>query len=103
MARSSPLPVPASEREALLASPLGTLLKTSLIAHCGALECPPPRPIPVADVMAASGNKPLAHVLDGLFCTACGTVARSISLRADCQGGWIVQPVVVPQEVLACQ
>jgi hypothetical protein len=103
MARSSPLPVPASEREALLASPLDTLLKTSLIAHCGVIGCPPPRPIPVADVMAAKGNRPLGHVLGGLFCTACGTAARSISLRAECQGGWIVQPVVVPMGVPVCQ
>jgi hypothetical protein len=102
MARSSPLPVPASEREALLASPLDTLLKTSLIAHCGALGCPPPRPIPVADVMASRGNRPLSAVLHGLFCTACGSPAQAVSLRAECQGGWILQPVVVPQEAHPC-
>jgi hypothetical protein len=98
MARSSPLPVPASERDALLASPLNTLITTALVAHCGDPCCPPPRPIPVADVLRARGNRPLAHVLGGLFCTACGSPAQVVSLRADCPGGWIIQPVVVAEQ-----
>jgi hypothetical protein len=94
--------MPASERDALLASPLDTLVSTSLVAHCGDPCCPPSRPIPVSDVMRARGNRPLAHVLGGLFCTACGSPARAVSLRADCPGGWIIQPVVVPEH-LTCQ
>jgi hypothetical protein len=57
----------------------------------------------MADVLEARGNRPLSHVLSGLFCTACGSPARAVSLRADCPGGWIVQPVVVPTEQLTCQ
>ena len=87
----------------MLASPLSTLLETALVAHCGDPYCPPPRPIPVVDVLQARGNRPLSHVLSGLFCTACGSPARAVSLRADCPGGWIVQPVVVPMEHAACQ
>ncbi|MBO1078155.1 hypothetical protein [Roseomonas haemaphysalidis] len=97
MARSSPSPtVLCHSRHHLLRAPLADLRSLTLIAHCGDPDCPPPRPIPVGDVMEARGNRALSNVVGGLHCTACGRAAQTVSLREDCPDGWILQPVVLP-------
>lgn len=85
-----------ARRRRLPSTRLSRLRGLAVIAHCGDPDCPAPRAIPMGDVLAARGDVPLAEVLGGFRCTACGRGAQAVSLRQDCPGGWIVQPVASP-------
>jgi hypothetical protein len=104
MTRPSPsLTAFALDRSVLLSTPLEQFAGLAFVAHCGDPACPAPRSIPVADVMAARGNAALADVLGSFRCTACSSEARSVSLQQKCYGGWIIQPVLTPDQVPTLQ
>ncbi|EHM03442.1 hypothetical protein HMPREF9946_00117 [Acetobacteraceae bacterium AT-5844] len=102
MPRPTPNPHPSPLLEltragALLSTPLERLSGLSVIAHCGDVDCPPPRPIPVADVAAVRRGARVADVAHTFRCTACGRLAQNVSLREDrAEGGWILQPIAAP-------
>lgn len=82
----------------LLSTPLEQIVGLRFVAHCGDPDCPAPRPIPVADVLATYRGACVGDVAETFPCTACSRVAKAVSLRQDTgRNSWILQPVVTPR------
>jgi hypothetical protein len=99
MTRPSPSITQIALAGDLLSTPLEQLTGLSVIAHCGDPDCPAPRPIPVAEVLAQRPRARVCDVASKFHCTACSRAARAVSLREECRNGsWILQPVLWPQQ-----
>jgi len=104
MTRPSPSIIQIARSGSLLSTPLEQLVGLSVVAHCGDPDCPAPRPIPVAEVLANHRGSCVEDVAGSFYCTACSRTAQAVSLRQECRGGgWILQPVMTPAQMPGLQ
>jgi hypothetical protein len=76
-------------RESLLEVSLSGLVGWDIAARCLDPCCPPNRPIPVQEILLAQGDRPVAHSLPRLRCSACGGPAAEMTLRRNLPGGTV--------------
>jgi hypothetical protein len=104
MTRPSPSIIQIARSGSLLSTPLEQLVGLSVVAHCGDPDCPAPRPIPMAEVLANHRGSRVEDVAGSFYCTACSRAAQAVSLREECRGGgWILQPVMTPSLPIGLQ
>jgi hypothetical protein len=90
---SATLQPTALPRGGVLASPISLWAAWSVRFRCGDPCCPPVRPMPVAELLAARGDLSVRAMAGTLRCSVCGQAAADVSLRRACPGGEVIQPV----------